>query len=109
MIDLEVNDTETAICRPIGVLDVITAPNLRHAIAEVAKAGHDLVLDLSGVQAIDAVGVSALVGSVRRIRALGHSVEVIATPLCVARVLQLAGVEELLKHPRRLLRDDSHA
>jgi hypothetical protein len=59
------------VCRPSGGLDWIGAVSLRHAIHDWLRPGLDLIIDLSRVDFIDAVGMSALVGCVRRVRAGG--------------------------------------
>ena len=59
------------VCRPSGSLDWIAAVSLRHAVGHSIQPGVDVIVDLSRVEFIDAVGISALVGTVRRVRALG--------------------------------------
>lgn len=57
-----------------------------------------MVFDLSEVNFIDAVGVSALVGSVRRVRALGSNPELRNIGPELRDCLELAGVYRLLTH-----------
>jgi stage II sporulation protein AA (anti-sigma F factor antagonist) len=83
------------VCRPSGSLDWIAAASLRHAIGELFRPGVDVVIDLSRVEFIDAVGISAIAGTVRRVRAVGGHAQLCDVSPEVRRRLELAGVYRL--------------
>jgi anti-anti-sigma factor len=82
-------------CRPSGSLDWIAAVSLRHALSDALRPGVDVAIDLSRVKFIDAVGISAIVGSVRRVRAVGGHARICRASPEVRRRLELAGVYRL--------------
>ena len=66
----------SVICRPIGQLDWAGAIALRHVVHDSVAPGAEIVIDLSRVAFVDAAGMSALVESVRRVRALGGTARI---------------------------------
>jgi anti-anti-sigma factor len=60
----------TIVC-PSGNLDMAGSAELRHLIAGLLVPGVKVVIDLRHVSHAEAVGLSALVGSVRRVRSVG--------------------------------------
>jgi anti-sigma B factor antagonist len=89
-----------------GNLDWMGAVTLRHVVQDSLQAGMQIVIDLGHVHAIDAVGISALVGTVRRVRATGGTARVCNVPPRLRRYVDLAGVTELLT-PSGALNSDS--
>jgi len=71
MIDTYVGSDFSIVCRPTGCLDWTGAAALRHAVHNVLCPEINLHIDLRHLNFVDAVGMSALVGSVRRVRAVG--------------------------------------
>lgn len=96
MIETQAGPNASVHLRPFGNLDWIGAMSLRHVVQDALRPGVQLVIDLSRVRSIDAVGVSALVGSVRRVRAVGGEVQISNPVPGVTRRLELAGVYRLL-------------
>jgi anti-sigma B factor antagonist len=96
MIEIESGPDATIVCRPAGNLDPSSAVVLRHVITDLLQAGVRIVVDLRHVNSIDAVGVRALVGSVRRVRAFGGTAHVSNTNRRVAYLLALAGAHRLV-------------
>jgi anti-anti-sigma factor len=96
MIDTYVRQDDSVVIRPSGPLDYRAATALRHAVAHSVHRGIDLLLDLGDVETIDAVGVSTLVGTVRRTRALGGSTTIYNAGSNVRERMAQAGVEHLL-------------
>jgi anti-anti-sigma factor len=84
------------VCRPAGGLDWISAMSLRHAIHDSLRPGVDILIDLSQVDFIDAVGMSALVGCVRRVRAVGGEALICNATPSVRQRMELVGVYSLL-------------
>jgi anti-anti-sigma factor len=105
VIETELLADFSIVCRPSGSLDWIAAMSLRHIIGDSLRPGVKVVIDLSRVDFIDAVGISAIVGSVRRVRAVGGQAEICSASGEVRRRMELAGVYRLCK---ALLSDDSN-
>jgi anti-anti-sigma factor len=91
-----VRQDDSVVIRPSGPLDHLAATALRHAVAHSVHRGIDLLLDLGDVDSIDAVGISALVGTVRRTRALGGSTTIYNVGSDVRERMAQAGVAHLL-------------
>jgi len=96
VIETQVLADSSIVCRPSGSLDWIAAVSLRHAIGDSLRPGVGVVIDLSRVEFIDAVGVSAIVGTVRRVRAVGGQARICGASPRVRRRLELAGVYRLV-------------
>jgi anti-anti-sigma factor len=96
MIETQLLPDSGIVCRPSGGLDWIAAVSLRHVIGDLLRPGVKVVIDLSRVDTIDAVGMSAIVGSLRRVRAVGGRAEICGASGQVYRRLQLAGLDRLL-------------
>jgi anti-sigma B factor antagonist len=76
-----------------GVLDALTAPELRPALNQiVAEKRMEVVADLASLRLIDSSGVGALVSLVKRVREYGGTVRVQGLrdqPLTIFRLLRL--------------------
>ena len=96
MIETQLLADSRIVCRPSGRLDWTAAVSLRHAIGDLLRPGVEVIIDLSQVEFIDAVGISAIVGSVRRVRAAGGHSEICGTSPQVRPHLELVGVYRLL-------------
>jgi anti-anti-sigma factor len=97
-VDTHVRADSSIVCSPSGGLDWIGAISLRHAIHDSLRPGVDIIIDLSRVDFIDAVGMSALVGSVRRVRAVGGEARIDNATSRVRQRMELVGVYRLLTH-----------
>lgn len=84
----------TAVVHIQGELEAATAPALRAELAE-AVGEPTVLLDLTGVEAIDSVGLGSLLGTIRRIHEHGGRVAVFGGPVAT-RVLRAAGVDRLV-------------
>ena len=71
MIETHIRQDETVACKPSGDLDWRTSVSFRHAVHDALRPGAHVLIDLSQVSLIDAVGLSAIVGTLRRARAVG--------------------------------------
>jgi anti-anti-sigma factor len=98
VVETHVRADSSIVCRPSGGLDWIGAVSLRHAINDSVRPGAHIIIDLSRVDFIDAVGMSALVGSVRRVRAVGGEAHISNPSSHVRRGLELVGVYSLLTY-----------
>ncbi len=63
---------------------------------------HSVVLDLSGVERIDAAGIGALIALYREACAAGHCFSVVHAAPRVARILEKVGLEKILVSPGAL-------
>jgi anti-anti-sigma factor len=68
MIEIANGPGSSVVCTPTRNLDFEGAFPLRHLIADLVAPGIELIVDLRHVAEVDAIGVSALVGSIRRVR-----------------------------------------
>ncbi len=82
--------------RTFGDITWTTAESLRHTVGDSLFPGVCLIIDLGHVERIDAVGVSALVGSVRHARSVGGVAQVVNVRPRVRLVLEFAGAERFL-------------
>jgi anti-anti-sigma factor len=74
MIDIKTRPDTTLECKPLGAIDWRSSTTLRHAVHEAMCPGHKIIIDLGQVAYIDAVGLSAIIGIVRRAPAVGATV-----------------------------------
>jgi anti-sigma B factor antagonist len=79
-----------------GELDIVTAPNLAQGLAPVARAGNDLVLDLSAVRFCDCAGLNAFLRLRRLASTSGGSLQLAAPTAAVRRLIMLAQLEKVL-------------
>jgi len=96
MIEVRLGAGPSIVCRPRGDLGWANAMPLRQLAGGSARPGADVVIDLGDVSCIDAVGLSTLVASVRRVRASGGNARVSNLQPQVQRRMQLMGVHRLL-------------
>lgn len=84
-----------------GRLDVAVATDVRLALADaVDRADGELVLDLSGLDALDATGLGVLVGAHRRAGREGRSLVLRDVGPQVARLLLLTRLDRVLRTVR---------
>jgi anti-anti-sigma factor len=96
LIETQLLADSSIVCRPSGSLDWIAARSLRHVIGDTLRPGIRMIIDLTRVESIDAVGMSAIVGTVRRVRAFGGHTEIRGASPEVRRRLELVGVYRLV-------------
>jgi anti-anti-sigma factor len=95
MIQIENCQDSTTIVRLSGDLDLVSSFHLRHVVCDILEPGLNLVIDLRHVRTMDAVGVSALLGSIRRVRASGGKAQVRNAQPRVRWLFQILGVDQL--------------
>ena len=81
---------------PVGDLDVTTARVLRAALAADLHEFRSVVVDLSGVTSMDSTGLATLLDARRALLADGRVLAVQNAPAQTGRLLELAGVADLL-------------
>jgi anti-anti-sigma factor len=80
-----------------GRLDVHQAPDVRAALHAAIDGGTgDLVVDLSGVELVDATGLGVLVGAHRRAGRVGRRVVLRNVPERILRLLALTRLNRVL-------------
>ena len=99
MIEIEHQHDSTVLCRPSGDLDLPGSLTLRHVLADILRPGLKVVIDLRHVRVVDAVGVSALVGTGRRVRSVGGTARIINTNPRLRCLLRSVGAGQLLAEP----------
>ncbi len=81
-----------------GRIDATGAERLTQAIEEEIRAGrYRLSLDLSGVHYISSAGIRTLIQTMRQLEALGGNLHMVAVSQNVRLVLEMAGLEGILK------------
>ena len=96
MIEIHTCPDGKIMLRGFGDFNWVAAEAFRHLVGGAMSPGIHLIIDLGRVESIDATGVSALVGSVRRARSVGGRIQILNIRRRVRATLQLAGVDGLL-------------
>jgi anti-sigma B factor antagonist len=90
-------DRESVIVRPVGELDLATAPIVDAQLSELVAAGFDsVVLDLRKLRFLDSTGLRLLLMWEAKSRAEGVGLRVLPGPPAVQRVFDIAGVTNLV-------------
>jgi anti-anti-sigma factor len=90
------DETEASVvCHVAGDLDHSSIAEFREAVAHLDKKQR-VIFELSGVPFVDAAGLGALIGTVRRIRDRRGGAVVCAARPSVRRVLQLVGIPRVV-------------
>lgn len=80
--------------RPIGEVDVSTAPQLRSRLIAHVQPNTTAILDLSEVAFMDSSGVHVLVDAKAKAAALGATLIIRNPPDLVRRLFNLTGTED---------------
>ena len=84
-----------------GRLDVRVTADVRLALADAVASGTgELVLDVAGVEGVDATGLGVLVGAHRRAGRAGRVVVLRDVPPALARVLLRTRLDRVLRTSR---------
>lgn len=97
MIQIENCQDSTTVVRLSGDLDLLSSFHLRHVVYDILEPGLNLVIDLRHVGAIEAVGVSALIGSLRLVRASEGTARVANAKPRVRWLFQILGLEQFIE------------
>jgi anti-anti-sigma factor len=90
---------------PTGRLTVVTAPELRAAVADRITAGDRIiVVDLSGTDFVDSSGLGALVSCLKSARQAGGDLRIVAPTEQVSMVLRMTNLDRILQ-PRASVAD----
>jgi anti-sigma B factor antagonist len=86
-------DRASVIVRPVGELDLATAPIVDAQLSELVAAGFgSVVLDLRKLRFLDSTGLALLLSWDAKARADGFGLRVLPGPPAVQRVFEVAGV-----------------
>lgn len=80
----------------VGELDLATASQLDAALTEVEATARRIELDLAALTFMDSSGINLLIRHARRAQGGGRTLAIVPPPPRVARVLDVAGVTDLL-------------
>ena len=84
--------TTTPVLSPTGPLDLVTSRGLGSALGELAGTPGDAVLDLTGVDFIDSMGLGVVLKAANRFSRQGKQLHLVAPAGGnVARLLELTG------------------
>ena len=91
------HDGETAWVRPVGELDLDTAPQVEGELAAVrAQGGRRLVLDLRRLTFMDSTGLRLVIRWDAAARADGFEFAIVPGSEVVQRVIRLTGMDDQL-------------
>jgi anti-anti-sigma factor len=83
-----------------GELDIATVPELARLLTRMRRLDHAVVLDLAEVTFIDSTGLSVLMDAYFEARSEGWDFSIRHPSAAVRRVVDLAGVGQVLGDPR---------
>jgi anti-sigma B factor antagonist len=95
MIEIQTCPDGRVICRLLADLDWHEATCLRDVVHDLLGPELDMVLDLHEVGFIDGVGISALVGCLRRVRVAGGTARISRANPRLQWILELVGIARL--------------
>ncbi|MEO6472892.1 MAG: STAS domain-containing protein [Aeromicrobium sp.] len=79
-----------------GEVDVYTAPKLRESIVTAVDEGHNrLIVDVERVDFLDSTGLGVLVGSLKRVRAEGGSLDIVCTNERILKIFDITGLDKV--------------
>jgi anti-sigma B factor antagonist len=82
-----------SVLRVTGEVDVYTAPELRERVVEMLAEGVvHLIVDLQDVVFLDSTGIGALVGVLRRVRALDGSLMLVTSSERLLNIFDMTGL-----------------
>jgi anti-sigma B factor antagonist len=87
-----------AVVAVIGELELATAPRLRQEVVSLVGRGeHRIVLDLTGVDFIDSVGLGVVVGALKRTRGREGDLLVVAPDERIRSLFRLTRLDEIIE------------
>ncbi len=90
--------TGTTVVAVAGEVDVATAPQLRERLTEVIAAGsRRVVVDMSETEFLDSTGLGVLVGSLRRLHALGGTLAIVCSCERILTVFRITGLTRVFE------------
>ena len=91
------SDDEGEVVVIIGALDVTTVPDARAVLHDAVDRGNgDLIVDLSGVDSVDATGLGVLVGTHRRAQRVSRRLVLRGVPPRIHRLLTVTRLHRVI-------------
>ena len=101
-------DTQTAVLRPTGRLNMVAAPAFKSLVEQTVAEGRSrIVVDLGEVSFVDSSGLGALISGLKATRQAGGDLRIAAVPEQVQTVLRLTNLDRVL-HVHDSVADASH-
>ena len=97
MIEIESCGDSELILRPIGDLDIVSSFHYRHVVDDILRPSLDLTIDLGDVGSVDSFGLSALVGTIRRVASVGGIASIRNAPPRIDSFLHRFSIDRLRK------------
>ena len=86
-----------AVLAVVGELELATAPRLRQRVVGLVADGcTHIIIDLSGVDFVDSVGLGVVVGALHRARSRGGEVAVVGAVPRVRRMFAVTRLDEIV-------------
>jgi anti-anti-sigma factor len=86
-----------AVFRPVGRIDLLTAPALKAQLtAAIAEGRRRIVVNLSDVSHLDSVGLGALISVLKATRAVGGYLRIARPTDQARRVLEMTALQRVL-------------
>jgi anti-sigma B factor antagonist len=86
------------VVRPVGRLNMVSAPQLRSVVAELVAAGTPrVVVDLSATDSMDSSGLGALIAGLKTTRQAGGDLRIVGVGPQVQAVLELTNLGRVLR------------
>jgi anti-sigma B factor antagonist len=99
MTSFDIENTDGfGVIRPHGRLNMVSAPQLSAAVAELVGSGCSrIVVDLADTSFIDSSGLGALVASLKHARQAGGDLRLAGTTPQIDTVLELTNLDRVLR------------
>jgi anti-sigma B factor antagonist len=86
---------DCAVLRIDGEIDAYAAPQLRERVIDLAGNGTvHIIADMRGAGFLDSAGLGALVGSLKRLRARGGSLTLVASTDRILQIFRITGLSD---------------
>ena len=95
MIEIESSGDSAVILRPIGDLDFGSSFHYRHVVDDLVRPSLNLTIDLGQVGSVDSFGLSALVGTIRRLASVGGRASIRNAPPRIHWILHPSAISRL--------------
>jgi anti-sigma B factor antagonist len=91
-------EPQVAVVKPLGRLDMQSAPALRQELSQLVERGQvRVVLDLDGVGFMDSSGLGAIIGGLKAARQTGGDLRIARPNQQVRLVLELTSLDRVLR------------
>ena len=83
-----------AVIRPLGEVDVYTAPTLKEHLLGAFDSGRTrMVIDLTGVGFLDSSGLGVLVGALKRANEANGALRIVCSSEPILKIFRLTGLD----------------